>query len=405
MPKITATLIALFAGILLGAYLQQHLSGLILQHQFRAAPPAYPDQDYGYAMNNDRLADGKGEITWPSGDVYKGAFKNGMMHGAGNLTYANGDLYSGEFRYGKLHGKGEWTSADSSDPKHHYTGEWANGKLIAAQGDITIYSPEEIAEYAIYNQAQRLDQTLEGLQPGSDDRIELYTLGIGAYGAEEVFQREIDYLENNFQPRFSSAGHSVWLSNSRRQLQQRPLATLTSIQTALDTIGNRLNPEQDILFFYLTSHGSRDQTISLQQPGLALSDLSAKQLRRMLDDSGIKWRIIVLSACYSGGFIDALKTEYSLIMTAAAADKTSFGCADNSDFTYFGDALFRQALNDTRDFIAAFDTAKTHIGEWEKSQEKTPSDPQIYEGKLIRAKLDAWRQQDTPLPVPPYPPG
>lgn len=395
MPRSTATLITLFIGILLGAYLQQYLSDMLLRHQFQPAPAAYPGQDYGYAMEDNRLADGDGEITWPNGDIYKGQFKNGMMHGEGTLTYANGDRYSGTFRYGQLHGEGNWTSANPDDDIHQYSGEWSNGRLMAARGDLRIYAPEEIAEFALYHQAELLDKTLAALQAGDDERIELYTLGIGAYGSEEVFQREINYLEKNFPARFGSETHSIWLSNSRRDPELRPMATLTSIERSLGTLAQRMNPEQDILFFYLTSHGSRNQTVSIEQPGLKLADLSAKQLRDMLDQSGIKWRVVVLSACYSGGFIKSLENEHTLVVTAAAADKTSFGCSDNSDFTYFGDAYFKQALAETDNFIDAYSDAKKIIAEWEEREGKDPSEPQMSAGSQIKSQLANWLNQRT----------
>ncbi len=53
-------------------------------------------------------------------------------------------------------------------------------------------------------------------------------------------------------------------------------------------------------------------------PPLELAPLTAPALRSLLDAPGIKWRIVVVSACYSGGFIDALQDDYTLVLTAAA---------------------------------------------------------------------------------------
>ena len=71
------------------------------------------------------------------------------------------------------------------------------------------------------------------------------------------------------------------------------------------------------------------------------------ELARLLEPLAERNLVIVISACYSGGFIDALKDERTLVMTAARADRTSFGCSDDSDFTYFGRALFAEALLQT----------------------------------------------------------
>ena len=58
--------------------------------------------------------------------------------------------------------------------------------------------------------------------------------------------------------------------------------------------------------------------LEVSLPPLELAPLTAPALRSLLDDAGIKWRIIVVSACYSGGFVDALQDDNTLIVTAAA---------------------------------------------------------------------------------------
>lgn len=121
---------------------------------------------------------------------------------------------------------------------------------------------------------------------------------------------------------------------------------------------------------------------------LQLDSLTPRMLRDMLDEAKIKWRIIVISACYSGGFVDALKDDHTLVMTASAADRTSFGCGNESNATYFGDALFQHALRFEDSFEKAFEVAKARIAEREKAEgQSPPSDPQIYVGEEMAAKL------------------
>jgi ABC-type branched-subunit amino acid transport system substrate-binding protein len=115
----------------------------------------------------------------------------------------------------------------------------------------------------------------------------------------------------------------------------------------------------------------------------------APTLRKLLDDSAIKHRVIVISACYSGGFIDGLKDDNNLVITAAAADKNSFGCDNESDFTYFGKAYFDEALRKTWSFTEAFEIAKPMIAAREKEQDYTPSEPQMALGRNIAPVLEA----------------
>ena len=118
-----------------------------------------------------------------------------------------------------------------------------------------------------------------------------------------------------------------------------------------------------------------------------LDGLSAETLRQLLDESRIKWRVIAISACYSGSFVETLKSPNTLIMTASRRDRTSFGCGNENDFTYFGEAYFSQALQKTHSFIDAFDLAKAAIAERESKEQLTPSEPQIFIGDAIRPKL------------------
>ncbi len=54
---------------------------------------------------------------------------------------------------------------------------------------------------------------------------------------------------------------------------------------------------------YLVSHGSADHRLAADQWPLSLVELTPVGLKQLLDDAGIKWRIIVVSSCYSGGYI------------------------------------------------------------------------------------------------------
>jgi len=335
------------------------------------------------------MLQGEGEYVGADGERYQGHFEYGQYSGAGELWTAAGDHYRGEFAYGTQHGTGEWVSAQGE----RYQGQWRRGQLISAQGDITIHKPESIVEHALYQQVPMLEAALAKVTAGRDDRIELFTLAIAPYGSEEVFNREINYIEQDFHARFGNGEHSIFLSNSRRTLDQHPLATLTSVEKSLSTLAGHMNPGEDILFLYISSHGSPDKTIAFEQPGLAMEDLSAQALSTMLEQSGIKWRVIVLSACYSGGFIDALQNDHTLVITAAAADKPSFGCADNNDFTYFGEAYFKEALPRSTGFVEAFSVAESIIKDWEAREQKDHSHPQIAHGNAILEQLEQWRAQ------------
>jgi hypothetical protein len=162
---------------------------------------------------------------------------------------------------------------------------------------------------------------------------------------------------------------------------------VSNLRLTLSEIGDKIDRKQDVVMLYLTSHGTRDHKLAVEFPPLQLDALAPATLKEMLDTAGIKWRIIVVSACYSGGFIEPLKDDYTLIITASAADRTSFGCGSASEATYFGDALFQHALRFEDSFVKAFEQAKERVVQRERAEKRDPSNPQIFIGDDMAAKL------------------
>ena len=122
---------------------------------------------------------------------------------------------------------------------------------------------------------------------------------------------------------------------------------------------------------YLASRGTAEHRLAAEQPPLSLVELAPAGLKQLLDDAGIKWRIIVVSACYSGGFVAPLADDYTLIVTDAQADRVAFGCGDRSPPTFFGDAFF-QALSKGDSFATAFDVAQARVAERERDAGYAP---------------------------------
>lgn len=241
-------------------------------------------------------------------------------------------------------------------------------------------------ERAFYAQRTMLDEALAKIAPGRPDLADLYFVGFAGYGRQDVFMKEVKTAATLFDQRFDTAGRSLALINNRATIDDVPLANVSNLRLSLNGLAGRMNRDEDILFLFLTSHGSPGQ-LSTQFWPLQHNTLTPEDLRAALDDAGIRWRVIVVSACYSGSFIEALQTDETLVMTAARKDLTSFGCSNEAEFTYFGRALFNEALRETHSFVDAFGTASAAIAERETAEELTPSEPQIYIGATIRAKL------------------
>ena len=195
---------------------------------------------------------------------------------------------------------------------------------------------------------------------------------------------EIRYIQDLMDRDYDTRGRSVALINNPQTIKDTPLATVSNLNRALMT----MDREEDVLFLYLTSHGSRKPELSVSFWPLNLNQVTPTGLRQALDDAGIKWRVILVSSCYSGGFLEPLKDNNTIIMTAAAKDRRSFGCGSKSDFTYFGSAVFKDQLASNHSFIRAFEKAREAIEKREKQEKLTPSHPQLSIGINIRDKLN-----------------
>ena len=246
-------------------------------------------------------------------------------------------------------------------------------------------------EALFYSQQNQLERELSALQAERKGVSDVFLVEVAGYADQDVFVKEVDSVARLFRERFDADGHIVRLVNNNKTLASAPIASATNLKIALNRVAKIMNKEEDILFLFLTSHGSQTQ-FSLQLSPLKLNQLEPAQLRKMLDETGIKNRVIVVSSCYSGAFIKPLTDEHTLVISAAAANKTSFGCSNESDWTYFGDAYFNQALRKTRSFLEAFTLAKTQIAAREKKEKIEPSDPQMAVGAAMRNTLASLEQ-------------
>lgn len=247
-----------------------------------------------------------------------------------------------------------------------------------------------LPEQTLYAQADLLERALAALAPQRPDQIDLYAIGFAGDAEEGAFRNEVDFLPELMAHRFHNADRTLRLINHVGSAAQVPLATVTNLERALAGVAARMDVEQDILLLYLTSHGSEEHLLFVNQPPLPLRQLSPARLRVALDEAGIGWRVIVVSACYSGGFIEPLANPRTLIITAARADRTSFGCGNSANATWFGQAFLVDGLNHDPDFRRAFRQARRQIAEREQAGDYEPSTPQWSAGEEISGYLASW---------------
>jgi hypothetical protein len=248
--------------------------------------------------------------------------------------------------------------------------------------------PSPASETALTAQQDLFDKALDDIKDERRGVTDLYFVGFAPFAGEDVFRKDMDLARDLFDERYNTEGRSIVLINNPRTVLEQPMATVTNLRATLKEIGATIDRDDDVVMVYLESHGGRDHHLAVDFPPLELDQLTPEILRASLDEAGIKWRIIVVSACYSGGYIEPLKDDFTLVLTASAADRTSFGCGTESNATYFADALFQHALRFEDSFVKAFEQARERIAAHEEEQKVSPpSNPQIYIGDEMAAKL------------------
>ncbi len=246
-----------------------------------------------------------------------------------------------------------------------------------------------VDEDVFHAQGRLLREQLAALRPQRPGVADLYFVGVAADAGQDTFAKELASVRQLLESRFDTAGRSIALVNHPDTLARFPIASASNLRSALVSLGGRLDTENDIVLLHIATHGRSDHRLVFDLPPLELAQLSPTALARMLADSGIKWKVIVISACYSGGFIEPLKDANTLIITSADATHTSFGCDYDSEYTWFSQAFYDQALSETYSFSEAFERAARTVAGRERAQGMQPSSPQIFIGEAMRAKLAA----------------
>ncbi|MCU0905553.1 MAG: C13 family peptidase [Tabrizicola sp.] len=260
------------------------------------------------------------------------------------------------------------------------------GELYTLQAAEEEAAPDVDVE-ALYAAQDRLMETqIAGLAPEVPGLPDVFGLFLGGTADQSVFLTEVDNVSAIIDARFGSGPRSVKLANSHDNPMRYPLASRRNLAQALQEIGDRQGPE-DLVFLFLTSHG-HDDRFALDFPQAGTRDLTAQDLAAMLDASGIGPAVIVVSACFSGSFIDDIAAPDRLIITAARGDRSSFGCRDGAEWTEFGQSFFDLALQIEPDPRKAFALAVADVARKEVEAGLEQSLPQISEGAEIGAVLD-----------------
>jgi len=261
-------------------------------------------------------------------------------------------------------------------------------KAKAELADKRLHLTQEVAEA----QSGAVIAALNALQPQRPGVVDLYAITFAPYASEDVFAREASMVSDVMRSRFDAQGHVIQLQNHASTASSLPWATRLNLQRAIQRAASLMDRDEDILFIHLTSHGARDGQLATEFWPLDVEPVTPQLLKTWLDDAGIRYRVISVSACFSGSWIAPLSDPGTLVMTAADAEHTSYGCGSRSELTFFGRAMYDEQLrSSTHSFEAAHAAARQLIDQREREVGKSDgySNPQISVGSAVRLPLAA----------------
>lgn len=252
-----------------------------------------------------------------------------------------------------------------------------------------------LSQDTIEAQQRAWERSVAALATQRPGVVDVYGLVFAPFAPEDVFLRESNLVADLLAQRFDAKGRVLQLVNHPTTAESLPWATPLNLKRAVAALAQRMDRANDVLVVYLTSHGASNFQLAAANPPLEVDTLSPGELRVALDEAGIRHRVIAISACYSGGWVGPLGSDTTLVMTAADADHTSYGCGRFSELTYFGRALFGEELRKTHSFERAFEAAVPVIRQREEEARKPDgfSNPQISVGEKIRPVLRALEQR------------
>jgi hypothetical protein len=231
-----------------------------------------------------------------------------------------------------------------------------------------------------------LDRQLVAIQKSRPDVAEVYLLAAGLSSKQDVFRNDVDTIRDLFDRHWGTSGRSLALIADEATRESAAYPTRANLRRAAEGLAKRIDPGKDVLFLFLTSHGQQ-RGLNATLPGGEEFVFSAADVRRLLEATGARHRVVVISACHSGALLSELADERTVVMTAAHARRASFGCTFTNLHTWFTEALFEALAAEPR-FEAAFAAAARRIDEREKGGEAWEhSLPQIHVGEAARAKL------------------
>jgi hypothetical protein len=152
-------------------------------------------------------------------------------------------------------------------------------------------------------------------------------------------------------------------------------ATAANVSNALRSGGG------EACLAFITSHGDESGFVLRSAQGT----VGPSTLGSALDAGcGSRPTVVVVSACHSGVFLTpAMRQPNRIVLTAAAADRVSFGCGAGDRYTYYDQCLLQQ-FDGAVTWRELAQRTRTCVENLESSMGiSRPSQPQTFVGAAV----------------------
>ncbi len=239
-----------------------------------------------------------------------------------------------------------------------------------------------------------MDAALASLKPQRPGVVDAYVVVVALDG-DPVFGREAREAGRVLANRFDAAGRTIVLANDEGDSKGDAPGSPHTLALALARAAELMDRSEDVVVLYSTSHGEPNEGLVYKDMQRGAGIISPARLAAMLDELGFKNRLLMLQACFSGQFVPPLENSSTIVVTAASADRSSFGCQAGNDWTFFGDALVNHAFRQPLPLDVQLLRAKALIAAAEEREHLLASNPQVSIGSDTAKWLD---QLDTREP-------
>ena len=242
----------------------------------------------------------------------------------------------------------------------------------------------------------QLAQARQALAPGQPPR--LVFAGFALHSESKAFRGDVE-LAARVMRAVDPQAVVVTLSNpALGDASDWPFATRENVAAVMQAIGSQARPGDKVVLLF-ASHGA-PQLLGVRAANRDYGRLTAADLQQWLVPLGARPTLVIVSACHSGSFIPALRARWRIVATAAAAERSSFGCQFQSRNTFFIEELLARDAVTSSSLQQLMDDARAGVQRREQALRLEASDPRLFVGDdaqaWARQPLADWMRRTTP---------